>query len=151
MIGIWDKIPQGFRERPFDAYTALALIAVGFYGLIDPRFPEDSTDVIGALLFTIIEIYFIVASVVMLLALLCNSKTRPTFSYLGQMYAWAFIAAAGIAVMTFQLWINIVDGVETPALWWLIFFIFGCVGWAAFFRSMDMYLKLKKLNKEKNT
>jgi hypothetical protein len=67
------------------------------------------------------------------------------------MYAWAFIAAAGIAVMTFQLWIGIVDeiSVVNHGLYWLIFFIFGCIGWAAFFRSTDMYLSLKKLNKEK--
>lgn len=150
MIGrLWDLFPEGFRERPFDAYTALALIAVGVYGLVDPNFPENTTNAVGALLFTMIEIYFIVASVVLLSALLCKSHNHPMFSYLGQMYSWAFISAAGIAVMTFQLWVNIVDNIESPALYWLIFFIFGCVGWAAFFRSMDMYMTLRNIKERK--
>jgi hypothetical protein len=151
MKKVWNLLPQGLRERPFDLYTAFALIAVGIYGFIDPHFPEKSNEVIGALLFHIIELYFIIASIVLVAAILCTSKKHPIFSFLGQMYSWAFIAAAGIAVMTFQLWTGITNNIsiETNSLYWLIFFVFGCIGWAAFFRSTDMFFTLKKIDKDK--
>lgn len=150
MQKVWNLLPSGLRERPFDLYTALALIAVGLYGFFDPYFPEQTTVAISALLFHIVEFYFIAASIVILISLCVDKKKHPNLSYFGQMYAWAFIAAAGITVMTFQLWVGLVDGVsvENTALYWLVFFVFGCVGWAAFFRSIDMYIKLLQLNKE---
>jgi drug/metabolite transporter (DMT)-like permease len=147
---MWGYLPRGFVSRPFDAYTAFALIAVGIYGLIDPYFPEKTSSVINEIFFHVIEVYFIVASVLLVFALLANPKKHPVFAYFGQMYAWAFIAAAGIALMTFQLWHNISYGVTMDGgiLYWLLFFVFGCVGWAAFFRSVDMYITLKKMNKD---
>lgn len=150
MKNAWGRLPEGLRERPFDVYTAIVLIAVGVYGIIDPYFPEGTTIAISALLFRIIEIYFIVASVVILAALGCQNKKHLMFSFFGQMYGWGFIAAAGITVMTFQLWVGIADSisVHNHLLYWLVFFIFGCIGWAAFFRSVNMYMKLLQLNKE---
>lgn len=151
MKHLWEKLPEGFRRRPFDAYTAIALIAIGLYGFFSPAFPEENNLAIGALLFHIIEIYFVVASITLIASLLCNKSKCPEFYYLGQMYSWAFIAAAGIAVMTFIFWTEIIEVTKNGTVGanqWLIFFLFGCVGWAAFVRSVDLWMRLRKLKKE---
>jgi hypothetical protein len=144
---IWGLLPQGFRERPFDAYTALSLIVVGFYALLDTSFPESQTTPLGAALFFWIAIYLIVASVVLLTALFANQKTCYKFHYFGQMYAWMFIAAAGISVCFYQLWSGVISNsipITNLGLYWIIFFIWGAVGWAAFVRSLEMYLNLRR-------
>lgn len=150
MNRVWGFLPQGLRERPFDLYTAIALIAVGLYGFFDPYFPEKTTSALSALLFMVVELYFIIASGVLLVSILIPKQKYPNFSYFGQMIGWAFIAGAGIAVMTYQLFYNMFVPVvsDNVAFYWLVFFVFGCVGWAAFFRATDMYIKLLQLNKE---
>ena len=149
MQRIWRYIPKGLRDRPFDAYTALALIAVGIYGLVDPYFPEVPGSAISAVLFHVIEVYFILASSIMLLALSSEPKAHPSFYFFGQMYSWAFIFTAAISVMLIQLWqahsVNFM--INDPQLFLLIFFIFGCVGWAAFVRSFDMWLYVKRVER----
>lgn len=143
---IWGLLPQGFRERPFDAYTALCLIVVGCYAIFDTSFPENQTTPLGAALFFWIAIYLIVASFILLVALFVNQRTCAKFSYFGQMYAWMFIAAAGISVCFYQLWSGVISHsieITNPGLYWVIFFIWGSVGWAAFVRSLDMFLNLK--------
>lgn len=143
---IWGLLPQGFRERPFDAYTALCLIVVGCYAIFDTSFPENQTTPLGAALFFWIAIYLIVASFILLVALFVNQRTCAKFSYFGQMYAWMFIAAAGISVCFYQLWSGIISHsieITNPGLYWVILFIWGSVGWAAFVRSLDMFLNLK--------
>ena len=143
---IWGLLPQGFRERPFDAYTALSLILVGFYSLFDSSFPENQTTPLGAALFFWIAIYLIVASFVLLIALFVNQKTCAKFHYFGQMYAWIFIATAGIAICFYQLWSGLISksiGIADSGLYWVIFFIWGAVGWAAFVRATDMLLNLR--------
>lgn len=146
----WDFLPQGLRDRPFDLYTAIALIAVGIYGFFDPYFPEKTTTALSALLYTVVELYFIVASAVLATAILIPTRKYPHFSYFGQMVGWAFIAAAGIAVMTYQFFYNLFVPVvsDNIAFYWLVFFVFGCVGWAAFFRASTMYIQLLQFNKE---
>lgn len=143
---IWGLLPLGFRERPFDAYTALCLIVVGVYALIDPSFPESQTTPLGAALFFWIAIYLIVASIVLLVALFSNQKTCAKFHFFGQMYAWMFIAAAGISVCFYQLWSGVISHsveISDVGLYWVIFFIWGSIGWAAFVRSLEMFLTLR--------
>ena len=146
MQKIWRYIPKGLRDRPFDAYTALALIAVGIYGLIDPYFPEIQGSAISAVLFHIIEVYFIAAGTTLAIALSVKPKDHPSFYFFGQMYSWAFVCAAGVAVVLLQLWQALSVGVQDPNLFWLMLFIFACVSWAAFVRSFDMWLYYKKGN-----
>jgi drug/metabolite transporter (DMT)-like permease len=152
MNRVWGFLPQGLKERPFDLYTALALVAVGVFGIIDPNFPEKTSTSISALLFMVIQSYFIVASIVLAIAILIDTKKYPKFSFFGQMLGWAFIAAAGISVMTYQLWQNVSTPIPTEELnlYWLVFFVFGCVGWAAFFRSANMLIELIQLNRRKS-
>ena len=145
---LWHKLPEGFRKRPFDAYTAIALIAVGLYAIFDPFFPEAKGLAISALLFHVIEIYFIVASITLLTSLFSNKNKHPEFYYLGQMYSWAFIAAAGISVMTFLFWTELFGNRTGSTYEWLIFFLFGCVGWAAFVRAVDLWIRIDKFKKE---
>jgi len=146
MRKLWRYIPKGLRDRPFDAYTALALIAVGIYGLVDPYFPETHGSAISSALFHVIEVYFILASSVLLASLLSKPKNHPSFYFFGQMYSWAFISAAGIAVMCLQAYqaFNSECNIEDPFLFWFIFFIFGCVSFASTIRSLDMILYIRE-------
>jgi len=148
MRKLWRYIPKGLRDRPFDAYTALALMAVGIYGLIDPYFPETHGSAISSALFHVIEVYFVLASSILLTALLCNPKKHPSFYFFGQMYSWAFISAAGLAIMCLQVYqaANSECHIEEPFLFWFIFFIFGCVSFASTIRSIDMYLYVEGKN-----
>lgn len=142
-------LPQGLRERPFDLYTALALIAVGVFGFFDPNFPENTSTAVSAVLFLVVQTYFIAASAVLAVSILINAQKYPRFSFFGQMYGWGFVAAAGISVMTYQLWHNLFTPIPINeiGLYWLVFFVFGCVGWAAFFRSMCMFMELLQLSR----
>lgn len=149
MKDLWEKLPAGFRQRPFDAYTAIALIAVGLFGLISPDFPEAQNLAIGALLFHVIEIYFVAASVLILAALFIDRNRHPKFDYYGQMFGWAFIAAAGISVMTFLFWSEvIINSHRNDSISFLMFFVFGCVGWSAFIRAFDLWFNLHKMRKK---
>jgi hypothetical protein len=78
---IWNLLPEGLRERPFDAYTALALMAVGFYGLLDQSFPENQGPAISALLFLIMQVYFVAGGTIILSALMSKPKGHPSFFF----------------------------------------------------------------------
>lgn len=150
LTSLWGRLPQGFRSRPFDAYTALSLIVVGVYAVLDPTFPEGQTDAFGSIFFNVVSLYFIVASIVMLAALFANENKHATFSYFGQMYAWGFISAAGLAAAVYQVWSGVAAQtviVDNPALFWVVFFIWGAIGWAAFVRATDMWVNLRLTKK----
>ena len=146
MHKIWRYIPKGLRDRPFDAYTAIALIVIGIYGLVNPYFPESHTPAISALLIHIIELYFILASIVMLCALSCKPKDHPSFYFFGQMYSWAVISVTGILVMILQLMMHFNSADDYCSFpYWIIFFVFGCTSFAAFIRSFDMWSYVKEV------
>jgi len=148
MRKLWRYIPKGLRDRPFDAYTALVLVVVSIYGLVNPYFPETHGSAISDVLFHVIEVYIAIAGTTLLVSLLCNPKKHPSFYFFGQMYSWAFISAAGLAIMCLQVYqaFSTHCNIEDPFLFWFIFFIFGCVSFASTIRSLDMYLYVEGKN-----
>ena len=54
MKNIWGRIPVKIRERPFDAFTAVLLLMLGTYQLVDPNWPEEVAMSINNIIFVII-------------------------------------------------------------------------------------------------
>jgi hypothetical protein len=145
MIKVWRLIPQVIKEKPFDIYAAFAVLVSSVIAFFSSEFPEGTYTEIPLFLWAIIDIYMITASSIVLLALFCNHKDRPQFSYFGQMWGWAFVASASVAVMTFLFYQNFTEtGVAFDAPSFSFAFLWGCIGWAAFFKSTTMYIDFKE-------
>jgi hypothetical protein len=142
---VWGRIPCGFRERPFDVYTALLLIIVGFYGLLDPTFPELQEDTINVVIINVTALYMIVAGLVIISAIFLG-KRSPVFSYYGEMYGWIFMASASLTVGIFQIYNALVTettGIQNAFLFWIVFFVWLSLTIVAVIRSLDMYVNIK--------
>ena len=148
MIRVWRLLPKKFVERPFDVYSAFAVFSMSLFSIFRGDFPESLGTGIPPLLWYIIDTYLIIASLIVLTAIFCNNKSHPQYSYLGQMWGWAFIASASISLMTY-LFYNafITNNITTSPIYWIVGFVYGCVGWAAFFKSINMWVDLQEASK----
>jgi hypothetical protein len=142
---VWGRIPCGFRERPFDVYTAMLLVILGLYGLLDPTFPELQQNTINAIIINITALYMIVSGMVIITAIFYG-KRLPAFSYYGEMYGWTFMASATLTATIFQIYNALVTesgGITNVFLFWTILFIFFSLTVVAIIRSIDMYVNLR--------
>jgi hypothetical protein len=145
MIKVWRLLPQVIKEKPFDVYAALAVLASSVIAFFSSEFPEGTYTNIPILLWAIVDIYMISASLVLVVALFINHKDHPQFSYFGQMWGWAFVASASVAVMTFLFYQNFTErGFAFDAPSFSFALLWGCIGWAAFFKSTTMYIDFKE-------
>lgn len=148
MINVWRLLPQTFREKPFDVYAAFAVFGASLFSLLSPDFPEKAVTDVPPLLWMIIDIYMIASSLVVFAAMFCNGKRFPQFSYFGLMWGWAFLASASISVMTYLFYNGLItESLSLNPLHWSVAFLWGCIGWAAFFKSIGMYLEYREARK----
>ena len=98
MTNIWGRIPVKLRERPFDAFSAVLLAILGLYQLLDPNWPEEVAQSINGVLIVIISLYLMFAGIVIVAAMSADYRKTPVFCFFGQMYGWAFMAAATAAI-----------------------------------------------------
>jgi hypothetical protein len=142
---VWGRIPCGFRERPFDVYTAMLLVILGLYGFIDPTFPELQQNTINAIIINVTALYMIVSGMVIITAIFYGNR-HPIFSYYGEMYGWTFMASATLTATIFQIYNVLVTesgGATNVFLFWTILFIFFSLTVVAIIRALDMYVNLK--------
>jgi hypothetical protein len=142
---VWGRIPCGFRERPFDVYTAMLLSLLGFYGLLDPTFPELQQDTINSIIINVTALYMIFSGIVIITAIFYG-KSHPIYSYYGEMYGWVFMASATLTTTIFQIYNALVTengGITNVFLFWTILFIFFSLTVVAIIRSLDMYVNLR--------
>jgi hypothetical protein len=141
----WGRLPWGLRERPFDVYAAVLLFITGLYVLLSADIP-GSTDYLWAnVVANIIAIYYIVASSIIISALLKSPHKCPAYVLFGEMYGWAFVAAASTATWIMYLgslyWV-------TPYSWlswssWL--FVWIMLSIASGVRSFDLISKYREM------
>lgn len=145
MIRVWRLLPKKFVERPFDFYAAFAVLGASIFSLLSPDFPETAVSEVPSWLWMIIDIYMITSSVVVLIAMSCNSKKHRMFAYFGQVWGWAFLASASISIMTYLFYNGLVTGeIDLNPLHWSLALLWGCLGWAAFFKSFGMYIDYRE-------
>ena len=151
MIRVWRLLPKKFLEKPFDVYAAFAVFGASLFALISPDFPETAVTELPPWLWSTIDIYMITSSVVILIAFFCNSKKHAIFAYFGLMWGWAFLASASISIMTYLFYNGLVtESLQLNPLHWSVAFLWGCIGWAAFFKSFGMYVDYKEARKNSN-
>ena len=141
----WGRLPWGLRERPFDVYAASLLFIVGMYVLVQDVYPENIGHSWITVIVNIVAIYLILASSVVLMALLKDPRKCPAFVLFGEMYGWAFISAATLATSIMYLgtllW-------YTPASWfvWAIWmFLWSSMALVSAVRSFDLHSKYQEM------
>jgi hypothetical protein len=134
------RIPEGLRDRPFDVYTALILFIVGVYGMVDDNFPERFGDELTIFLVTIISGYLMVSSSIILVALLKDKKKAPALHLFGQLFGWAFVAAAALATSLLYAIHPILSGFpDKMGIWSIWMIIWFTMFVAAMLRVMELY------------
>jgi len=141
----WGRLPWGLRERPFDVYAAVLLFITGVYTFFTDMIPPYISSGVVHALVNIVAIYFITASLVILTALLKDPRKCPAFVLFGEMYGWAFVAAAALATSIMYvaslIWI-------TPASWFAWgawFFVWVMLTIASGVRSTDLIAKYREM------
>lgn len=145
----YGSVAKILKEKPFDFYAAASTLAIALFAFINPNFPELIHTEVSVILWKVIEIYLISASLVVLGSMFCP-KEKASFKYYGEMYGWFFIAAASIATMVFlfyQFLFTTYAIFEEP--WYFITaFLWGCIGWASFFKAWGMWFDVKRARSE---
>ena len=145
MKSIWGRIPVKIRERPFDAFSALLLLLLGLYQLLDPNWPEEVTQSISGPLIVIISLYLMCAGIVIIMAMSLDYRKYPVFSFFGQMYGWAFMAAAtgAIELITIYNAMQLTVGFYPLLIIWTTAWLF--ITFAAVSRSLSLCLRYRRI------
>jgi hypothetical protein len=148
MIRVWRLLPKTLLEKPFDVYSALSVLTMSLFSFFRGDFPESLDLGVPMWLWTIIDVYIIISAVIILGALFCNKTKHLGFSYFGQMWGWAFLSSASISLMTYLFYNGLITlNISLDPSYWIIGFIYGCIGWAAFFKSINMWFDLVEARK----
>ena len=127
------------RERPFDFYVAFVLFLLGVYGIVDEGWPESLIIEEYSWIITLISVYLMIPSGVIMLSLTCNRKKRPIFALMSEMYGWFFIAAAATATALSYIGALVVSYPDNMISWLVWFFIWIGMATASAVRAFDLY------------
>lgn len=138
---------EKLRERPFDFYVALLIFFAGLLTFVSDAWPENIHRPLAVVIISIISIYYIVASLVVMVSLSMRKKKYPVFSLMGEMYGWMFISAAAFAtvILYFGFLLN-----GAPQSWWLwgmlasIWFGLAVASGVRFLDLFSVYRRLKR-------
>jgi len=144
MSNIKGVLRNNLRQRPFDFYTAFVIFLAGAFALVSPYWPENAPSPQIVVMINLVSVYMMVASGIVMSALLCNRKTKPVYAVLGEMWGWLAISAASFAVTI--MYVAQMIYVGYPGIWLPIILAFIWFGMflASGFRSLDIYLMLKR-------
>ena len=134
------------RERPFDFYVAFVLFLLGVWGFIDPNWPESYADGGILVLMTIISVYLMISSGLIMASLMCKRQKHPVLALMGEMYGWFFIAAAALANSIIYL-VALYHGFENFSILIIWFLIWVGLAVSASVRAFDLlyfYRSLKR-------
>jgi hypothetical protein len=141
----WGRLPWGLRERPFDVYAATLLISVGIYVLTHQTTPEQLNHPAVSFIVNIVALYLIAASAVILAALLKDPRKCPAFVLFGEMYGWAFVAAAALATSIMYLGSLLWYSPNSWLVWSIWFFLWIMLTVASSIRSFDLIKKYQEI------
>jgi hypothetical protein len=135
------------RERPFDFYTAFVLFLLGVYGIVDDGWPESLIIEDYSWIITLISVYLMIPSGMIMLSLTCNKKKRPIFALVSEMYGWMFISAAATATALSYIGAIVVSYPENILSWSIWFVIWVGMAIASLVRACDLYSFYRSLTK----
>lgn len=141
----WGRLPWGLRERPFDVYAAALLLILGIYVLTHDVFPERNGHGWIIIVVNIIAIYLVAASSVILTALFRNPSKCPAFVLFGEMYGWAFVAAASLATSLLYLAGTLWFTPNSWLLWSIWLFMWTSLFITSGIRSYDLISQYREL------
>jgi len=127
------------RERPFDFYIAFVLFLLGVYGIVDDGWPESLIIDDYSWLITLLSMYLMIPSGVIMLSLTCNRKKRPIFALMGEMYGWFFISAAATATALSYVGAIVVSYPDNIVSWFIWFAIWIGMAIASAVRAFDLH------------
>jgi hypothetical protein len=141
-VSVIDKL----RNRPFDFYVAFVLFMFGVGGFVDPHWPEDYVSGVLFTIVTIIDVYLIVASLLIISSLLCKRQCHPVLAIMGEMYGWLFISAASLAIFVIYIaaLYNQLGNMWILAIWALIW---AGMAISSGLRSLDLLYFYRSLSK----
>ena len=141
----WGRLPWGLRERPFDVYAASLLFLLGSYVITHDVYPEKEGP--GWVIFIVntVAIYLIAASSVILVALFRDPRKCPAFVLFGEMYGWAFIAAAATATSMMYLTSLLWSAPDSLVTWGIWEFIWLSLAVTSAIRSYDLISKYREM------
>lgn len=136
---------QRLRERPFDFYTAFVIFIAGAYALFSPDWPEKTSIPQINVLVNLVSIYMMVASIIVMSALLCNRKTKPAYAIFGEMWGWFAICAASFAVFLMYVARVVSNGSDNlfAAIVLILVWLGMCL--ASALRSLDIYIIIRNV------
>ena len=85
------------RERPFDFYVAAILFLLGMFAIFSDSWPESFGNSIVQIIIVIVSLYYVIASVMIMVSLSCKRKNHPVLALMGEMYGWLFVACGSLA------------------------------------------------------
>ena len=135
------------RERPFDFYVAFVLFLLGVYGIVDDGWPESLIIEDYSWIVTILSMYLMIPSGVIMISLTCNRKKRPIFALMSEMYGWFFIAAAATATALSYVGALVVSYPDNVISWLIWFTIWIGMAVASAVRAFDLYAFYRSITK----
>jgi hypothetical protein len=147
---VWGRIPEGLRKRPFDIYTALLLMLIGLYSMLDPNFPEKQEDTISNAIVFVISLYMIISGSLIIWSTMSPKRSNPIFHFYGEMYGWMFMASATVSIAVFQLWnahFSRAHSITDPILFWGVLALWLSVTAMSAIRATDMWMHMRSLRK----
>lgn len=135
---------RNVRERPFDFYVAFVIFLAGAYSLSSTSWPEEFHDTSTQILINIVSGYMVLASLVIMSALLCNRKKRPVYAVMAEMWGWLAVSAASAATFLMYEFMIITQGAGDYGLAAILSLIWLGMALASFFRFFDIYLITRK-------
>lgn len=132
------------RERPFDFYVAFVIFLAGAYSLFSDSWPENLHEQSTQILITLVSAYMVLASLVIMSALLCNRKKRPVFAVMAEMWGWLAVSAASTATFLMYEFMLLTSGIGDMGVSLVLSLIWLGMALASFFRSLDIYLLIRR-------
>lgn len=138
---------SSLRERPFDFYIAFVLFLLGIYGIVDEGWPESLIIEEYSWIVTLIGMYLMIPSGVIMASLACKRKKHPIFALMGEMYGWFFISAAATATALSYVGAIVVSYPDNITSWivWLVIWI--GMATASMVRACDLHSLYRSLKK----
>lgn len=134
-------------ERPFDFYVAFLLFLVGVYSIVSDHWPEDLDNDMVKVIITVISVYYIVASVVVMFSLGCRRRKWPVLSLMGEMYGWLFISAASFASVLLYIGSVFGNSPQSWASWFVLIVVWFGLFISSGLRFLDLFNVYRSIKK----
>jgi len=137
-------------QRPFDFYVATLLFLAGFYSIVSDTWPERVGNGLTHTFITIVSVYLMIASGVVMAAFSCKRAKKPIFTLMGEMYGWLFISAGSLATTLMYIGSVISNEPSSWGLWAILLFVWSGMAIASGVRFLDLLYVYRSIKNQWN-